>query len=886
MAAENSHADEREQLLDEVLTGYLRAVDAGHSPDRTELLGRHPDLAPDIERFLAAQESFARWTEPVRQLHQTPLPDGTPADGSLCLGSFGEYELLGPIARGGMGTVFKARQRGVSRVVALKVIRAGGAASADDVRRFRNEVETVAHLDHPGVVPIYDAGEENGALYFSMKLYDAGSLADRLDRFAADPRAAARLVAELARSIHHAHQRGVLHRDLKPSNVLLDEDGRPVVADFGLARRLDADGDLTQSGALLGTPNYVAPELVAGAKGATTAADTYGLGAVLYALLTGRPPFRGETVLETLEQVKARDPDPPRRLNPRVDRDLETICLKCLQKDPRRRFASADELADDLDRYLRGEPVRARPIGVAARTWKWARRHPGVAALAGVSCASALTLAVVVAVYTVRLREAVSQADANAAEAKRRQVEATRNYHAARDALHRIVGRVRDHQGPDVPRLKELRKAILEDALAFYEATLAGQDEPDPEVRLDAALARAEVGGIEAELGHDDAARASLTRAVELLDSLPAEQRNGPDCRKALSHCYNHLADLAGRAGRDAEAEDFFRKSLAECEALARGDPANPDWQDSVAQCELNLGSFYQTRGRNEAALERYDRTIAIGTPLVAQHPQAEPYRAHLALALMNWGLISAGKGQVGPAADAYRRAEELLRPLVDAHPRNDDYRLPLIAVYVNWGNLLRELGDPAGALAKCDRAVELADAAVAQEPQFRAARQHAFSAHGARALALSDLGRHAEALTEMDRVVELSDDRSRTGNRAIRAAVAARAGQHARAAAEAAEVAGQPGVSGDVLYNLACAYALAVGPAESDPALGPLAGVTAGQGYAAAAVRLLRRLQAEGYFRPPEAARLLTEDPDLASVRGRSDFQALQTEIAGSKKP
>jgi WD40 repeat protein len=294
----------------------------------------------------------------------------------------GDFELLRSLGEGTMGVVFEARQVSLNRPVALKMIRAGLFAGEAEVRRFRIEAEAVAQLDHPRIVPIFGVGEHGDVRYFSMKLIRGGSLAQHLSAYPADPRAAARLVAEVARAIQHAHDRRILHRDLKPSNILLDEEGRPLVTDFGLAKRCGDDSDLTQSGAIVGTPSYMAPEQASGQKAAITArTDVYGLGAVLYALLTGRPPFVADTVLGTIEQVRGRPPAPPSRTNPRVGRDLETICLRCLEKDPRRRYASAEALADDLRRWLDGEPIAARPVGAAARAWMWSRRNPIVAGL-------------------------------------------------------------------------------------------------------------------------------------------------------------------------------------------------------------------------------------------------------------------------------------------------------------------------------------------------------------------------------------------------------------------------------------------------------------------------------------------------------------------------
>jgi WD40 repeat protein len=296
---------------------------------------------------------------------------------------FGDYELVQEIGRGGMGLIFRARQVSLHRIVALKMILTGQLASAADVQRFRTEAEAAANLDHPHIVPIYEIGEHEGQHYFSMKLIDGGNLTS----FSREPtmsaqRRAGQLIAMIARAVHHAHQRGILHRDLKPGNILLDVKGEPHITDFGLAKRVESAGRLTQSGAIVGTPSYMAPEQARSERVLTTAVDVYSLGAVLYELLTGQPPFRADTPLDTILQVIDREPERPRLHHPKVDRDLETICLKCLHKQPAGRYGSAEALAEDLERWLRGESITARPVGRSERLYRWMRRNPVVAGLA------------------------------------------------------------------------------------------------------------------------------------------------------------------------------------------------------------------------------------------------------------------------------------------------------------------------------------------------------------------------------------------------------------------------------------------------------------------------------------------------------------------------
>jgi WD40 repeat protein len=387
-----------EQRVNEAVAAYLEAAEAGHPPGREQFLAEHPDLADDLRAFLDDRERFA---QAAGQLGLSPgaaaaLPPGLPAAHASTLESgdssagrpppetvraFGDYELLEEIARGGMGVVYRARQVSLQRTVALKMILAGQLASPADVQRFKTEAENAANLDHPHIVPIHEVGKHEGQHYFSMKLIEGDSLTQQLPRFTGDARGTARLLATVARAVHHAHQRGILHRDLKPGNILLDAEGQPHVTDFGLAKRIEGDARLTQSGAIVGTPSYMAPEQASAHKVLTTATDVYSLGAILYEMLTARPPFQAETPLDTILQVLEKEPERPRMLNPQVDRDLETICLKCLDKDPQRRYGTAAELADDLGRWLAGEPIRARPVAGLERTVKWARRRPAVAGL-------------------------------------------------------------------------------------------------------------------------------------------------------------------------------------------------------------------------------------------------------------------------------------------------------------------------------------------------------------------------------------------------------------------------------------------------------------------------------------------------------------------------
>src|SRR5499427_6571350 len=308
------------------------------------------------------------------------------------LGELGDYELLEEIGRGGQGVVFRARQKSLNRTVALKVIRLSQWASKVHLKRFRPEAEAAARLEHPGIVPIHDVGERDGSCYFSMKFIEGGQLDEVVRRESVPIRRAVELIAKVARTVHYAHEHGILHRDIKPGNILLDQKSEPHLTDFGLARLVESESTVTRTLEVLGTPSYMAPEQAVGNNSVVgSVTDVYGLGAVLYQLLTGQPPFAGGTTYETIRLLCDTEPRNPRMLNPKIDRDLSTICLKCLEKDPKRRYSSALSLAEDLERWLKHEPIQARHTGVFARARKWVRRNPTSALLA--ACLVALAAA-------------------------------------------------------------------------------------------------------------------------------------------------------------------------------------------------------------------------------------------------------------------------------------------------------------------------------------------------------------------------------------------------------------------------------------------------------------------------------------------------------------
>ncbi|MGP0063503.1 MAG: protein kinase domain-containing protein [Isosphaeraceae bacterium] len=553
----------------------------GEQPDLQTYRERFPELADAIDSVFQSRLDSQPTTR--RRMQRDRAIDGTgdtrPAEagrddreeveprGGLEFDAFEElssagYDVTRLLGRGGMGVVYQARQISLNRDVAIKLIRTGSFASEAEVLRFQNEAEAVAQLDHPHIVPIYEVGRQRRHHFFSMKLIAGTSLDKRLEAFVADPCATARLVAIAAEAIHHAHQRGILHRDLKPANILVDEQGEPHVTDFGLAKRIDADFEMTHSNALIGTPSYMAPEQASRDRGAlSTATDVYGLGTILYALLTGRAPFSGTTLIETLDKVRSQSPEPPSKRNPRVPRDLEVICQKCLEKEPGRRYPSALALADDLNRWQRGEPIQARPVGMAVRSAMWCRRNP---ALASAAALLLLSMAVGFAGVAWQWRKA------------------ERNL-AAAETLFELVGRrllaQADAEHDPLAKNKTVRE-LLDNAAANIGGWVGGA--PDVEARL-----RETIGGAYLSLGQYDRAEEHLKEAIRL-----DTQYQGPGGRGALG-ATNLRGTLLDRMSRSVEAEPILRRNLDEARRfLGRDDPICLDAAERLGAVLWHLGKL------------------------------------------------------------------------------------------------------------------------------------------------------------------------------------------------------------------------------------------------------------------------------------------------------
>jgi tetratricopeptide (TPR) repeat protein/tRNA A-37 threonylcarbamoyl transferase component Bud32 len=787
------------------------------------------------------------------------------------------YELLEIIGEGGMGVVYRARQLGLGRVVALKQVRAATLAGRDGAARFRREAEAAARLRHPNIVPIYDVGRIDGVPYFAMEFVEGGSLADRLGSGSVAPEEAARAVSALALAVQHAHEAGIVHRDLKPGNVLLAPDlGTPKISDFGLAKR-DGDGSRTETGAILGTPNYMAPEQAEGnAALVGPAADVYALGAILYEMLAGRPPFAGASTLETLDLVRRAEPTSPRRLRRSVSRDLDTIALKCLEKSPARRYDSARSLADDLRRHLDGEPIHARPITPPERLAKWARRRPWRAVSAALGVLGLIGLVAGTLVHNARLRAEITRTEQNAKEAREQRERADAQYRSARDAIVRMVRRFEDPAFAGQPMPVGFRRQILEDAVAFYEGAVRDDGPAEFAARLDKVHALSETSTFQAMLGRNDDVERTLLKSLALIDGLGAEQPGNRDVLGARVDCLCKLGlAIPQDVKRVDEGVEYLVEAIGASERLLKEDPTEFLRGDTLAWCHHNLGSILQGAFRHAEAEPHYRQAAEIRRALVETHPDLYVLRTRLAETLINLGLTLSNPEHAAEAESQFEQAANHLEPVVRDHPDFHVGRLSLCKLYLNWGGLaLLE--------QRSERAKERYEAGLAQiervthaMPGWPDANHIERSLNGALAQAHEQAGRFGEAARCWTRAIELDDGVSRRAFLLARACDLARIGDGAAALADARATASAGGPTGAELYNMACVAALAVGSSRRSGDDGLV------NDRARLALRWLEQARAAGLFHDPELVRSLDEDPDLEALRSRRDFQLFRLDAA-----
>ncbi|MBI2803826.1 MAG: protein kinase [Planctomycetes bacterium] len=530
------------------------------------------------------------------------------------------YDVLSLLGRGGMGRVFKARHRTLGRVVALKMLI--DASEPMLIARFHAESQAVAQLQHPNIAQVFESGQIDGQPYLVLEYLDGGSLAQKLDGKPVPPREAAGIVEILARAIEHSHQHNILHRDLKPANILLAGDGTPKITDFGLARRLNEGSKLTRTGEVLGTPSYMAPEQASGVvPNPGPAVDIYALGAILYEMLTGRPPFQGPDTMQTLLMVLTVDPVPPRHFSPSLPRDLETICLKCLEKSARKRYGKAQALAEDLRRFLDGQPILARPVRWWERTLKWAKRRPWAAAFLGLLVVALVGLAAAsVQIYSANRR----------LEARNREI--TESLQLARNAIDSMLVDLSQELAP-TPLSEEIQRKALEKARGLYERLVAIRPD-DRDGRTQAADAYGSLGRFYARLGRLDDAEAIYRKALAMHERLKQEEPTVADHRRGCANMLLNLANLARSRGKDDQTEALARSALAEIGPLLTD--AEPVTLQAASAIHNTLALALRSLKRPAESAREHEAALSLRKQWLALEPNNTDAKIALASSLSN----------------------------------------------------------------------------------------------------------------------------------------------------------------------------------------------------------------------------------------------------------
>ncbi len=661
------------------------------------------------------------------------------------LGRFQELETLGV---GAFGTVYKARDVELGRLVAIKVPRSDNIGPGPQhAERFLREARSVAHLSHPGVVPVHEVGLHEGRPYIVSQFVDGVDLADYLTARQFGMRQAAELVAQLAEILQYAHDRGVVHRDVKPANIMLErtltaghaesaERGRNdkttqpstsssssahsafsavKLMDFGLAKRDAGETTMTVEGQVLGTPAYMSPEQARGEGHLVDGrSDEYSLGVIFYELLTGERPFRGNTRM-LLHQVLHDDPAALRKLNDRIPRDLEIICLKALAKEPARRYASCGELAADLRRWLAGQPISARPVGRVERAWRWCRRNPVVAGLTGALATVLVAGFVTVTVLYLRAEDqrhlAVEHEDAalkNLAEATRQKQQADASYRLARTALDSVL-KLRDDQRLRAGPLEDLQRQLAQTEAAFFEKFLQLRGD-DPAFQAERADALDRLASVSHSLGKMDDALKYARQAVAINEELRKRAPPGdPGAMRRLAGSYFYIGTVSMRTGQCADAEEAYRSAVVLYQGLLERDPANTEYVELAATGQQNLAAAIRAAGRFEEAEQAYKKALALLEKIPANaSPDAEAHkrRATTGLIWINLAEMYPHLRRPRDAAAAHENARAIYEDLTRVEPDNEMHHMNLASLYNNLGLFLRDQGRLPEAAASWRKAI------------------------------------------------------------------------------------------------------------------------------------------------------------------------------------
>jgi serine/threonine protein kinase/tetratricopeptide (TPR) repeat protein len=848
-------------------------------------------------------------------------PENTPAEGATFPSTLGfntsatkngptatpevvGYEILGELGRGGMGVVYKARQIKLNRLVALKMVLSGAHASKTQLDRFFVEAEAVGQLVHPNIVQIHEVGEHDGLPYFSLEYVDGGSLSEKLAKKPMSAKPAAELLVTLARAMGCAHSHGIIHRDLKPANVLLTSDGVPKITDFGLAKRLESDSSQTRSGTLMGTPSYMAPEQARGdTHNIGPLADVYALGVVLYECLTGRTPFVGTSIIDTLRQVQTLEPVPPSRLQPKVPADLETICLKCLQKETHKRYATALDLAEDLTRFLAGNPILARPVGSAERAWRWCKRNPRVAALS----AAVLLLLVTVAVGSTAMAYRISQehqaaveardladrkardeqlareeADRSADEAKKARAKADENAKIANDqsalalnTLQTLVGKVQE-QLEDAPRTQKLKKELLQTAMTGLKK-VAQHAEKSTSTEATMAAAHMKMGQMFRQLGDTEEAFKQYLLCHEITQKRALAQPTWAAAQSNLAATFTVLGNMSQELRRDMNAAlDYYLKALVIYEGIyanPKGDGERPVdplvAKRYLAEALTRVAVTHLRLGNPAKAAVEFEKVLPLREDMVRTNPADEKMvqdltRTYIALAEISFRFNDRTK-----AKEYFAKCLTERDRLANSQPDNTRFKWELAAACGNMGDFHLHCGETDLARPLFEKELSLSRALAQSDPDnadYQRELGVALYRAGVLARMTGDAKKDAVFKECLAIREKLATDNKNERRQADLMLVLAQVGDHTRAATLAETLRERASRDPEVLIETARCYA------------GCLAGVTDNatlqKQYEQKAVQAVVDAIASGY---QDWVALETE-PDLTPLRKVKEFQAAVT--------